>query len=433
MNRLLFFLFFICGACVQVANAQAPVTVSPDGAQVRLTVTQADQSLVSDRRTVNLAAGRNLVRFTGVAARLDPNSVQPLISGGGTVEILEQRFRNEAGTTEKTVLRRYIGQPVTLVRPDQPVVKGTLLAVDEVVVLDTSDGLMVNPQGTFVVPRSSDTMSGAPALEWLVNAPTAGQYAVEARYGTAGLEWRASYRASLDASGERLTLRGWLAVNNDSGADFRQAQMALQIGQSGQATRVWKFPRPVDLTRRESRQLPFITVADLPVTQDLVFYAAESQPDFTKPYSGAPQLMVRLRNSTDIGLGVPLPAGPLTVWGIAQDGSLRRLAQKELPFTDPDRRLWISLGPAPGVSASRIMTNSRQLNPVTREYTVQITLRNDRQEPVTVSVIEQLPANAKISESSVPSTTLEPNVIEFKPNVSADSSVVLKYVVEVRG
>jgi hypothetical protein len=413
------------------AHAQTVVPVPAEGAKLALTIPQTGPTLVSDRRTVTLPAGRSLLRVTGVAAQLDPATVQPLLTGPGTAEVLEQRFRYDLGSRDR-LLRQYVGQSVTLIPTDGAPVTGTLLAAGDTVLLQTEKGVLVNPQGTLSVPRPEAGLATSPTLEWLVEAPTAGPYTLETRYATGGLTWIATYQAALNAAADRLAMRGWLTVDNQSGADFRGAHVALHALGLADETPTFPYARSVDLPHGEKRQLSYFSTAERPVTQELVFFAAETQPNYTAPHTAAPLLTLRLRNETAAGLGLPLPAGQLTVLGTAADGTLRQVAQRNVPLLVPDARLTVSMRPAQAVMAARTQVSMRQLNPLTNEHTLQVALTNNRAQEVTVVIIERLPAGAKITESSVQPAMLDGGLAEFRVPVPANGTAALKYVVELK-
>jgi hypothetical protein len=69
---------------------------------------------VSDRRTIELVAGENEVRFEGVAGQLDPGSVLIRDLDDGEARVLEQGFRWDMASGD-ALLARYLGEPVILV------------------------------------------------------------------------------------------------------------------------------------------------------------------------------------------------------------------------------------------------------------------------------------------------------------------------------
>lgn len=426
MKKLLLLTFALAARPLWAQNV---VSAPAETAQWNLTLLPGNApALVSDRRAVNLNAGRNIVRFPGVPSLIVADTIQPLFSGTRP-EVIEQRVRSDAADV-RTVLRRAVGQSVTLLRLNELPITGTLLSVDDVTLLETPSGVLVNPQGTFSLPRTTAIVPSS-ALEWLVDAPSGGATTLEARYATSGLSWNANYRASLNASGVRFTLRGWMTLVNGSGADFDNAQIALQLAPDN-ATLI-RLPRALDLPRASSRQVPYVSLTDVPAARELVFNPFETQPnfDFAASYTGAPQQTLRLQNTRAAGLGVPLPAGNLTVLGTLPDGTLQTLATRALPFTPPDTPLDIALGAAQGLEGTRTQT-SRKLNPRTLERTVEIAFTNELSEAVTVSVVESPPIGSKVTESEPAATSLPTGALQFKVNVPAKGTASLRYVLEVK-
>lgn len=411
--------------------AQAVVNVPPASAKVRLTIARSGPSLVSDQRTASLPAGEALVRISGMPRQLLPDSLLPVVQGPGKVEVLEQRFRYDLNGTA-AVLRSYVGQRITLLPREGTAVTGTLLSAADPVLLETANGLLVNPEGTFSVPRLEEGLAVTPTLEWRLRVPEAGSYTLEARYMTAGLNWTANYQGSLNARGDRFGLINWVHVTNATGADFRNAQVALYAGPLDQVQPNFVLPRPVDFPRDLPRQLTYLSVPEMPVTQELVYFPAETAKNLAAPHSGEPMLTLRLRNSAEAGLGVLLPPGPLTVLGVATDETLRLFSRREVPLIVPNQRLTVPLRPAQGVTAARSQVSVRQLNPLTDEQTLQVALSNRRTEAVTVTILERLPAGAKITESSSPAMPSDGDLIEFKVTVPPAGTATLKYVVEVK-
>lgn len=411
---------------------QATVVLPRDTSTVQLTIAQSGAALVKDRRPANLVAGRTLMRIPDVAARLAPESVQSVISGGAPVEVLQQNFRNESVSSVRDILHRFVGQSVTLLRTGEPAVKGTLLAADNVILLETADGLMIDPPGSFMVPRGTTSALPVPTLEWFGDVRATGAYNVEARYSTPGLSWRTSYRASLSPDRSRLSLRAWMELSNSSGASFRNAAVALKPGSLEDKSPLISLPQPIDLPTGESRQVLYASAPDIPATTEYLVNGAELQPDFGKFYSARPRITARLRNSADIGLGQIFPAGALTAWATAADGSLVRLGDGALPFTLPDQKLWIPLGEAEKLNVARAVTANRQLNPTTREYKLQIAVTNETDAASTVTVIEPFPANGKITETTLKPVTQDEKHLEFTINVPANDTATVKYVVEVK-
>ncbi|HEY7658596.1 MAG TPA: hypothetical protein VH881_17170, partial [Burkholderiales bacterium] len=93
-------------------------------------------AMVRHERELQLARGRNTVRFTDVAALIDPTTVtfESLTDAPGT-SVIEQNFQFDLVSTEK-LLRKYIDRSITV---DQ--VRGTGVESFAGVLLSTAGGI----------------------------------------------------------------------------------------------------------------------------------------------------------------------------------------------------------------------------------------------------------------------------------------------------
>jgi len=129
-----------------------------------LTVFNSDLALVKDKRIiVNLQRGENLVRFTDVAAMIDPTSVRftsdtdPL-----TTKVLEQNYEFDLATPA-ALLRRFIDQKVTCVTKDGQLIEGYLASYD------LSGGASLAQVGQVTLPRPGPLRGPARSDRFVVN------------------------------------------------------------------------------------------------------------------------------------------------------------------------------------------------------------------------------------------------------------------------
>ena len=198
-------------------------TVGPTGA------------LISERREVELAGGE--LRVAGVAATLDPASVQLRDLTEPALAIAEQRFVPGAATPTE-LLARHLGDPVTLVTPKGEVT-GVLRAADEgtlVVELGAGDQRRLSVMRRDYVQdvRLPAGRTAQPSLVWRVAAKQPGKHAVELAYRASGLTWSADYLAVLDDPARAVDFSAWATIKNATGATFERAELTL-VGGGAQA------------------------------------------------------------------------------------------------------------------------------------------------------------------------------------------------------
>jgi hypothetical protein len=86
---------------------------------------------------------------------------------------------------------------------------------------------------------------------WLIRSEVSGQAPFEITYFTSGLSWRAFYMGTLDRNEERMQLRGYVRVGNNSGEDYENARTRLIVGKvhmldeiAALAKRQYAYDRP---------------------------------------------------------------------------------------------------------------------------------------------------------------------------------------------
>ena len=188
-------------------------------------------AMISERREVELAGGE--LRISGVAATVDPASVQLRDLTEPAVAITEQRFVPGAATPTE-LLARHVGEAITLVTAKGEVA-GVLRAADEqtlVVELGTGDQRRLSVLRRDYVQDVRLPAGGAdrPSLVWRVAAKKPGKHAVELAYRASGLSWSADYLAVLDDAGRTADFSAWATIKNATGATFERAELTLVVG-----------------------------------------------------------------------------------------------------------------------------------------------------------------------------------------------------------
>jgi hypothetical protein len=155
-------------ACAQRAAGAVELTTVPERQEVEMVVYAAqDLTHITDRRLIELAEGVNRVQFDWADTQIDPTSVR-------------LRAADDKGELS---------------------VKNILFPADR--------------------PN---------ALVWLVESATAGKRLLEVSYFTKGLSWQPTYQAILTPEGDKMSLKGFLRIANNSGEDYPNAQVSLVVG-----------------------------------------------------------------------------------------------------------------------------------------------------------------------------------------------------------
>jgi hypothetical protein len=446
---------------------------------VSLTIYNQGTALVQDRRTFELQAGVNLVNFTDVAATIDPTSVSfsSLTDPLGTV-VLEQNYVFDL-VNSGALLARYVDETIQVTLEDGTTLTGTLLSGrGSEIIMETDGGevLVISLANVrdLRFPALPEGLITRPTLRWLVDSTQAGPQEVELTYLAGGMNWTADYTLLLATDNSALDLNGWVTLTNVSGAAFADATVRLIAGDvnrlpqpqvtfaesdmaigapAEEAPRLvdqrqfyeyqlYQITRPVTIADNETKQVEFVSGANIPATTFFVYdssapYYAYGYPLVDQFYgqTGITDVQNWLEFSTaeDGGLGADLPAGRVRVYQEDIDGAALLIGENFINHTPEGELVQIYLGNAFDLVGQRTQTNYQLISDTVLQETYEIRLRNRKDDQaVEIRVPEHLFrwSNWQILDSSAPYTQLNSNTIEFRVTVQPGEEVVITYTVQ---
>ena len=435
------------------------LTVRPaDRVGLQVTVYQEDLGLVTDARRVPLGAGEQAIRFSEVAARLDPGSVRLTSPDGPAgLQVLEQRYALDA-VSRATLLAHYVGKEIGVRLPAEPgqaarVVPAKLISAADGGIVSIDGQIYLQAPGELIVPALPPGLAPTPTLAWRVTVPTSGERTLAATYLTGGLGWQATYDLTLDETPNGAELAGWAAITNLSGVTLPSARVTLVAGQPSRAYRPL-LPLPYEARRgvadlgladraldvyraydlegaqtleaNETRQLPLFPPTRIPVVRRFTF-------DGDRQGAGEAPAPVRAeltwQNRAADGLGRHLPAGVARAY-LAEGASLRFLGEAPLAHTPPDARVDVDLGAATGLTAQRRTLSFRQLAGGRVQTTAAVTLRNATGTAATVEVIEHPVGDWRVVASTLPARRIAADEVRFDAEVPAGGEQRLEWTLE---
>jgi hypothetical protein len=443
--------------------------------------------LVKDRRLVtNLRRGDNLVRYTNVAATIDPFSVrfESRTDPAGT-SVVEQNFEYDLATAD-AILKRYIDRRITCVEKDGGEVGGYLCSYDgEAVVLRgkplagaAGGRTQTVSRGELMAIRLPDVpedLHTRPTLVWKVRTKRPGPHETLVTYLAKQMVWRADYVAILhpgaataEGMDDRIDLTGWVTMTNQCGSTFQNAGIKLIAGDVNRVRDPWAA-RPYPLLIQDLGGLINVNSADYRVLSALQQFAEKSFFEYHLYTLSAPStvrdrqvkqlsllsargaeavrrywfsrhllsghLEVRLEceNAKENRLGMPLPKGVVRFMQADPDGDLQYIGQTELDHTPADERLDLRLGTAFDVVGERRDIELIRVGPNRWRRRVQVRVRNHKAEAIRCRVDGRLDhAEWRILESSDPWRKHDFRTIRFDFPLGADTEKVVTYTVEYR-
>jgi hypothetical protein len=205
---------------------------------------------------------------------------------------------------------------------------------------------------------------------------------------------------------------------------------------------MYTLQRKATIQDNEIKQIEFASASQIPATKLFIYDGARMPFYGYNEYSRANQnygvqtnkdvfVMLEFNNSKENNLGIPLPKGRMRVYKVDTDQSLEFIGEDWIDHTPKDELVRIYLGNAFDIVGERIQTEFKNIgNTVTESY--KITLRNHKEEPVTVRVVEHLYrwSNWKITNKSQNYDKTDSKTIEFNVPIDKNGEAVVTYTVE---
>jgi hypothetical protein len=460
---------WLAAAAVAVGQP-VPVVDRQARTSVAVTVYNEDLALVKDTRDLALASGEHVVRFEDVAAKIEPRAVAVRsLTAPAQLAVVEQNYVFDLISPEK-LMEKYVGREVELVETDPKLrartTKATLLSMNGGPVYRIGDRIAVGHPGRVVLPELPAELYARPTLLWRLANSGAERHRVEVSYLTAGLGWAADYVFVVDADDEKADVTAWVTLTNQSGARYDDATLKLVAGQVNRVRvpdriafarealaqrapaapkfeeeaffeyHLYTLDRPATLADNETKQMRLLAAAGVPVTKRLMVVG---RPTFFRSRQGdlgrdlPVSVYLELKNDAASHLGMPLPAGTVRLYKEDESRAQQFVGEDAIKHTPKDEELRLKVGEAFDVVATRAQTDYREidLKPWDAEAAFRLSVRNHKQEPVTVDVREPIGGEWTVVESSHPAKKIDAGTIGFELAVPKDGEAVLTYRVRV--
>jgi len=450
----------------RVANARSETpnisTGLNDQESVAVTVYNSDIGLIKDIRQLILPNGLTELRFGEVAAKIMPQTVHiKSLTNPSQLHVLEQNYEYDLLTPRK-LLDKFVGKEIMVLKEgiEVPV---TILSTNEGLVYRLGGRIFTGQPHNLIFPSIPNNLISQPTLLWSLENRNANAQKVEATYLTRGLNWKADYVAVLDSKDKNLDLSGWVTLDNQSGATYQNARLKLVAGDLNRVVEEYKardaiggrmelaskvaspapfaeqsffeyhlysLQRPTTIKNQQTKQVRLLSADRIPVGKRYIFTGSPQY--FHSRYTGVmPKqkvgVFVELANKKDNNLGMPLPKGTLRVYKADADGSLQFIGEDRIDHTPKDETIKIKMGEAFDVVAERKQTDWRKIADNLYEAAFEISLRNHKDEPVTISVIEPMMRDWEILTSSHTHKKVEAHTAQFEIPVAKDGETKLTY------
>ncbi|HBK60621.1 MAG TPA: hypothetical protein DDZ84_07510 [Firmicutes bacterium] len=450
------------------AHEPAPALAAKgDGRSVELTIYNSDLALVKEKRAMEIPEGLSTIMFRDISARINPATVSfASLTAPQAVRVREQNFEYDLVEDAK-LMRKFVGEQITVRTRSGEVFTGYLLtgargsSASNIVLSSGPDGtgkvstVYLADIQSVQYPSLPEGLITRPTLAWLTsNTSGATAHDVLVTYLTGGLSWAADYVAVIGPNDDVIDLRGWVTVTNESGAVYKDAKLKLVAGDVHQVQdqmydvvraagakgvmiesaapfeekafydyHLYTLQYPTTLKENQVKQIELLAADEVPAKKLLVYDGAQFG---TKVNS-----ILEFWNKKDGNLGMPLPKGVVRVSKMDTDGSLEFIGEDRIDHTPKDEKVRITLGSAFDVVGARTQVSTKRISDRVREETWKVEVRNHKDEPVEVTVLERMwgAVQWEITTSSATWSRLDSRTAEFPTKVAAGGTATITYTV----
>ncbi len=339
------------------------------------------------------------------------------------------------------------------------------------------DGSVVlDPQGQISLEKLPEGLHPKPTLNWMLRSETSGSQDVEISYITNGIGWKADYVALVNKNDTALDLGGWVTLNNGSGATYKDAKLTLMAGDvrhaqplaidnmyakggpsSASASQfeeksffeyhMYTMERPTTIRDRETKQLSLLNASNAPVTEDLIYdgrtewwrswwYPGRTDFDPGSGYDTSDyhkvNVVLELKNSKSNHMGMPLPAGTVRVYKLDDTGSQQFVGEDTIDHTPRDEKIRLYVGDSFDVVGDYKRTDFKKLDSRSIEESFQVNVRNHKDVPVNVKVVDHVWSDWTVTASSDHYTKKDAHTIEFPISVPPNGEKVITYTIRTK-
>ncbi|MDO9204674.1 MAG: DUF4139 domain-containing protein [Methylotenera sp.] len=443
-----------------------------DQQNVAVTIYNGDLALVKDTRHVKLKTGLNALALRDVSAQIRPETaLLRSINAPGSLTLIEQNFDFDLLTPEK-LLEKYVGKTVSLVKTHpatglETTEQATVLSANNGVVLKVGNRIESGIHGNRIVYNDvPESLRDRPTLVTQINNKGATDQTIELSYLTGGLGWKADYVAELNSKENMLDLSGWVTLTNTSGTSYKNAKLQLVAGDVNRVQEhypraktmrkdlvmmaeaaapmaeeslleyhLYSLDRPTTIAENQTKQVALLSATNIPARKELVlrgadYYYQSSYGDLGSKLKVA--VFVEFDNKEAAKLGMPLPKGIMRVYKKDSAGNAQFVGEDNIDHTPKNEVIRLKLGESFDVTADKKQTDFKTLPRPSKgnsafESAYEITLKNAKNEKITVTVQEPISGDWTITSESQAHKKVNSHLAVWKVEIPAEGSTTLSY------
>lgn len=458
---------------IQTTEVQAEITTTTkERSALAVTIYNDNLALIKDTRQINLDAGQNQVAFRDVSAQIRPETASIKTKNHPNVHLLEQNFDFDLLTPDK-LLEKHVGKTITVIRTNPATGQefrenATVLSTNNGIVLKYANRIEIGNPGRYSFNHIPANLRDRPTLVLNLATPNAiTKTPLELSYLTGGLGWKADYVANLSTDQKTMTLNGWITLTNTSGTSYENALLQLVAGSVNRVQpkhRAMAYPavamaapaptmaapnvaeeslfdyhlytldRLTSIAENQTKQVALLSAQNIPMKHLYIlngndYYYYSQYGEISKKLK--PNVFLEFENKNG-DLGKPLPAGIMRVYTADKAGRTQFIGEDSVEHTPKNEKIRLKMGEAFDISVDKVQTTYRQIKEKQAESSYRFTLRNAKDTPVTVRVVEPLGTNWEILNESQKNIRENSQAVRWDVTIPAEGEKILEYKVRNR-
>jgi hypothetical protein len=291
---------------------------------------------------------------------------------------------------------------------------------------------------------------------WETYSQAGGEQLCQVTYMTNGINWKADYVMVVAENDAQVDLTGWVTLDNQSGATYKDAKLKLIAGDVNRVQEealpkmgalamvadaaapeqgfeeksffeyhLYTLGRPTTIRQAQTKQVSLLAASGVPAKKVFVYNGSRMGKKV--------EVRMEFENSKENNMGMPLPKGKVRAFKADSDGSLEFVGEDSIDHTPKDEEIRILLGNAFDLVGERSQVDFKELTfKRVTEQTWEIKLRNHKEEPVTIKVVEPVWGEWDVTQASHDHRKKDASTLEFDVEVPADGEAVVTYTVRIR-
>ncbi|MCB1194545.1 DUF4139 domain-containing protein [bacterium] len=438
---------------------------------VSLTVYNSNLALVKDTRSVDIQPDVSCIQFMDVASQIIPTSVHvKSLTEPSALTVLEQNYEFDLMSPQK-LMDKYVGKEVKLIFKSE--IDGReeertaiLLSNNQSPVYKIDNEIHLGFPGRVILPKIPDNLLAQPTLVWMVKNSGSENHAVEVSYLTGGVSWKCDYVLVISLDEKMMDLTSWISIDNRSGTTYNEANVQLVAGdvmrvqppmvndermymmEAAAAPRQKQFSeetffeyhlytldRQSTIKDNQIKQITLFETTGVPLKK--VYKMFGQRYYYTSSYGNSSnevpvEVVIEFSNTKENSLGIPLPKGVIRTYKADSRGCIQFTGENTINHTPKDETVSLKIGDAFDIKAERKQLDYRKIRADLHQVQWEITVKNHKDEDITLIAEESLPGDWKIIETSAEYEKVEANIIHFSIPVKANGEAQVVYTVQIK-